>query len=43
MDKEQIRDELDKLFEKEHWTIDDHYRYKKLSDKLLEIERGKDA
>ena len=43
MTKEQIRDELDELFEKEKWTIDDHYRYKKLSNQLLEIEREKDG
>ena len=40
MDKEQLKKELKELFKKEQWTIEDHYRYKKLSDKLWEIERN---
>lgn len=40
MNKEQLKKEIEELFKKEQWNIEDHYRYKKLSEKLLEIQRN---
>lgn len=39
-EKEQLKKELQEMFKKEKWTIEDHYRYKKISDRLWEIQRG---